>query len=127
MAKKRRYKLLDVVRRWYMALGLLACLIGALAAGLMLYNSGGETFAILLGCVYFVGAMVTGISLAAIGEGIELAMDLEDHARQTSENTRLLRTQLVNIEASSADIRESSKQCQAWLARIGKGNRGPDE
>lgn len=120
MAKKRRYKLLDVVRRWYMFLGLITCLIGTIVAGLMIYNSGGETFGLVMGLVYFVGSIITGITLAAIGEGIELAMDLEDNTRQTHELSLTLRQQLADLNGHGNELRDTTKQCQAWLARIGR-------
>lgn len=122
MAKRRRYKLLNFVRRWYIFLGLLTCLGGTIFAGLMVISSKGNPFAILIGCGYFVGSIATGISLAAIGECIELAMDLEDSARQTQEVSLVMREKLSEISEQGDELCETAKQCQAWLAKIGSAD-----
>lgn len=127
MAKQRRYRALDIIRRVYWTVGMMTCLLGTVILLFVLWQSLGNGLAMMMVAGYWVGAMVSGITLLAFAEIIELAMDTEDNTRQAAAIASQVRLQLSNIEgravSSSEDleaIKDSSKQCQAWLARIGK-------
>lgn len=94
MAKSQRYKSLNTVASWYWFGGVLT-LIGGLSVTAYLIYSGfqathsegaGMQFAIALGV--FIATMVSGITQIATGEAIELAVDVEEHLRESTELQR---------------------------------------
>ncbi len=123
MAKAQRYKSLNTVASWYFWFGVLTLIGGLSVTGYLIYRGFEATesqniatyFTMALGA--FIVSIATGVTQIATGEAIELAMDVEEHLRDSCELQRetvhLLRNDARKLETSAHPGGGTSKQVPA--------------
>jgi hypothetical protein len=95
MAKRRKYKALAATASYYWFCGVLTILAGLFFVGIFVMAGinadDGPAMAMQFGyaSIVFIVTVFSAISQIAIGESIELAMDVEGHLRESCEFQRM--------------------------------------
>jgi len=104
LTNPRRYKTLALVANWYWLCGALIGVFGVgigiviLVLGIGANNGNALISGLITGGSTIVGSIVAAISLIATSQGIELAMDIEKHLRE-SRDLQQRQLDLLNRES----------------------------